>query len=133
MELFGTHGSGICGFGISGQPMIDAILPMLLVGEGFWNGIAIANPNDSDVELQISLMSGSGVIKTTKRENLASRNRFKAVVETFFESTTIQRGDYIKVVSNAGVVATQTAGSTGQEFLMALAAIPAWHWFEWKL
>lgn len=132
VELYGTHGLGICGFGLVGEPMTQAILPMLRVGSGSWNGIAVANPNDRDTHIEVRLMDGNGGVKMSKRESVQARSRFKAVIETYFQGASIEADDSLMVVSDREILAMQTAGTHDQTHLMALSAVPVWEWLEWK-
>jgi len=93
-----------------------------LTGAGEWSGIAIVNPENSDVSATIRLMAADGTVRAEQVVTIGAKGRYKAVVQDLFQGLTLNPDDYVRVecaVPLTGVVAT---GDIGRTIMKAITA-----------
>ncbi|NOY23301.1 MAG: hypothetical protein GXO70_07310 [Acidobacteria bacterium] len=89
IEIYGTVDSAICGFNLPSIATTEGYLPEILNGSGEWTGIGITNPGNNEASVNIQLVDKDGSVKAEKTQQIASKNRFAAVVGQLFDGTTI--------------------------------------------
>jgi len=102
-ELFGTVGEADQWAGFEAVTNLGTrlVIPHLEDGvrDGGFTGIAIINPAESDLELELLLVAGDGTIKDTADDTVAPFLQKLSIVSTLFESA-IEEGDYVVVTGN---------------------------------
>jgi hypothetical protein len=105
----------------------DFVFSQLASDETYFTGMAILNPNDSDVLAKIEIRDERGNLIATKTENIPGRARKTQLVTQFFPQLVGQdrRSGYIRVSTNLGVASFALYGTHNLSVLSALPPQPA--------
>ena len=121
LELYGTD-DGICGFPLEGNTIATGSFPLMIIGEGLWTGIALANPNASPATVIIELIAEDGTIVGAQEATLAPFGRFSFVATDYFDRYNLRETDYIRFRSAYGLIGVEACGDTDRTFMTAVGA-----------
>ena len=116
-EIYGTFTKGIAGFSAFSKPVTEGYFS-LNVAQDIWNGVAIFNPNNDNVNLTIRLIDENGNIKQEKELFLNPYEHSQFVVKEMFDD--IADGDYLSFSSNAGFFAIGVIGDYNYNTMRAI-------------
>ena len=121
IQLYGTMGSGICGYDLTAHLSERMILPLSVSSEQNWTGFALVNPNEAEAAASVKLLAADGSLRSEKSVVVPPKNRYKAVVADFFNGMTIHDSDYLVVVSDQPISGVGVSGDHSQTYLKAIA------------
>lgn len=119
-ELYGTYNAGICGFSLKDTPSDNFILPLMLIEENEWTGVALTNPNNESAETTIYLIGGDGATKSTVTFTMNALNRAKGLIKDIFPSINIEKDYYLKITSSLPIIGTIAGGNIDYTYMKAL-------------
>ncbi len=113
----------------AGLPFVSALKNSILFGhvasnDLYYTGIAIVNPNASEVSASIDLYGADGRLQTSKPVTISARQRKSGLLTEFFPELIGQdrTSGYVRVTAGGGVAGFALFGTNN---LSVLSAIPA--------
>lgn len=107
---------------LSGYPQPTSSIPTSGVTAGQFQGIALVNPTDAPVTVNLLALSPAGTVLATASVNLAAGQISSKLITEYF-SVAIGEHSVIRVNSSAPVVATSITGSSNGDALRAVSAL----------
>lgn len=103
---------------LSGYPQSDSSILESGVSSGFFQGIALVNPNNGTVAVTLQALSSTGAVLLTATVNLAAGQISSRLVTEYF-SAAIPEHSVIRVTSALPIVVTSVTGSSSGNLLRA--------------
>ncbi|MDJ0839491.1 MAG: hypothetical protein QNK37_23425 [Acidobacteriota bacterium] len=126
-ELFGTVPAGAdqwAGFEAVTQLGTNLVIPHTENGvTGGFTGIAIVNPNDSDLQLTFQLVGADGNLKTETQDTVLPFRKVVSLVSGIFAGTAIQEGDTVFVTGDKPMAGFELYGSPNRTLGAIIAPV----------
>jgi len=107
-----------------GELQREMVFSQLVSNETYFTGLALLNPGDEEVAVQIRLYDELGAVIASKEERIAGRRRVSRLLTEYFPQLVGQNRSlgYIRVSADRGVASFALFGT---QDLSALSAVPA--------
>ncbi|HSR51535.1 MAG TPA: sialidase family protein [Acidobacteriota bacterium] len=124
--LFGDadHLSFAAALPLQSQTWTEAAFSQVANVPGFFTGLAFFNPGDDPASLEIQVFSADGGLAGQATVDLPAGSRLARTVPELVPGTAGQAGGYIRLKSDAPLVAQQLFGAVGSEGIRVLSAVP---------
>ena len=114
---------------LDGTPLSNFVFSQVVEGAGgggkpYFTGIAIYNPNASDVTVTIDVFSADGVKTGSATLPLRSGNRISKVLPELVPEVTNQIRGYIRISASGPIISFELFGDQALELLSAVPPQP---------
>lgn len=111
---------------LQAEPFVDGVFSQVAETETFFTGLAIFNPNDFDVQVEILVYDALGNLTGRYQFELPAGHRTSRLLSELVEEAQGQVGGLIRLRASAGIIAQQLFGLRNLKLMSAVPPNVIW-------